>query len=98
MKVGIRILPKYAKFISLYTKHFYPLDKMHGTPLMQFTYIRAREAVAHTERNMKKLKLRKKRFSERGKKYPKAIKKRYKSLKKEQIKLQELERARNETL
>lgn len=98
MKVGIIVHNKYAKFNSLYAKHFYPLDKMHGTPLMQFTYTRAREAVAHTERNMKKLELRRKRFEKRGKKYSKAIKKRHKSLKREQIKLQELERARNETL
>lgn len=99
MKMGITILRNYAKFKSPYARKFYPLDKMHGTPLMQFTYERAREAVAHTERNVQKTKLRRKRFDERGKKYSKAIKKRHKTLKREQVKLQELERAReDETL
>jgi len=96
MKVGIRILPKYAKFISPYVKYFYPLDRMHGTPLMHFTYSRAQEAVDHTERNMKRLEIRRKRFDERGKKYSKAIKKRHKSLKREWIKFKEMERASQE--
>ncbi len=52
---------------------------------MQFRYSRARDAVAHTERNLAKTKNRKLRWTERGKEYAQAVKDRLKLLKKAQI-------------
>ena len=83
----------YYKMETPYGKYFYPLVSVRGFPLMQFKYSRARDAVAHTNRNLDKAKMRRQRWSDRGKEYLVVMKKRHQELRREAIKYTELLRA-----
>lgn len=85
---------RYYKMTSPYGKFFYPLVRIGGFPLMQFKYTRARDAVAHTERNRAKTDLRRARWKDE--KYKKTVKARYKVLHREWVKYTELLRAEKE--
>lgn len=75
----------YYKLETPYVNAFYPLVSRNGFPLMQFMHVRARDAVAQTERNIVKTKNRRLRWTEQGTDYSQAVKDRLKSLKKAQI-------------
>lgn len=88
----------YYKLETPYVKSFYPLVSRNGFPLMQFLYTRARDAVAHTERNLAKTKNRRLRWTERGKEYSQAVTDRLKLLKKAQIIHEETIKAANKPI